>query len=40
MITSNLYEMFNSIEAISCEVIESGDSVIPWIKVKAVNISG
>lgn len=40
MITSNLYEMFNNIEAISCEVIESVDSVIPWIKVKAVNISG
>lgn len=40
MITSNLYEMFNNIDDISLEVINSGSSILPWIKVRGVNISG
>lgn len=40
MITSNLYDMFNNIDDISVEVINSGSSILPWIKVRGVNISG
>lgn len=40
MITSNLYDMLNNIDDISVEVINSGSSILPWIKVSGVNISG
>lgn len=40
MISSNLYAMFNNIEDISIETINSGSTILPWIKVNGVNISG
>ncbi|WP_055665184.1 TldD/PmbA family protein [Desnuesiella massiliensis] len=40
MISSNLYDMFNNIEDISIETINSGSTILPWIKVNGVNISG
>lgn len=40
MISSNLYDMFNNIEDISIETINSGSAILPWIKVNGVNISG
>lgn len=40
MITSNLYDLFNNIDDISVEVINTGNSILPWIKVSGVNISG
>lgn len=40
MISSNLYDMFNNIEDISIETINSGSTIVPWIKVNGVNISG
>lgn len=39
MISSNLYDMFNNIEVISKETVNSGSSILPWIKVNGVNIS-
>lgn len=40
MISGNLYEMFNSIEEISKEVLKLGYAVVPWVKVSGVTISG
>jgi len=40
MITSNLKDMFNNIEAISIETLNTGDSIAPWMKIKGVTISG
>ncbi|MEG2290181.1 MAG: metallopeptidase TldD-related protein [Clostridium sp.] len=40
MITSNLNHIFNNIEAISIETLNTGDSITPWMKIKDVNISG
>lgn len=40
MISSNLYDMFNNIEDISKETINSGSTILPWIKVNGINISG
>jgi len=39
MISSNLYDMFNNIEVISKETVNSGSSILPWIKVNGVSIS-
>ncbi len=40
MISSNLYDMFNNIEAISKETLNTGSSITPWMKINGVNISG
>jgi len=40
MITSNLKDMFNNIEEISIETLNTGDSIAPWMKIKGVTISG
>jgi len=40
MITSNLKDMFNNIEEISKETLNTGDSIAPWMKIKDVTISG
>lgn len=40
MITSNLKDMFNNIEEISIETLNTGESVTPWMKIKGVTISG
>ncbi|WP_346847436.1 metallopeptidase TldD-related protein [uncultured Clostridium sp.] len=40
MITSNLKDMFNNIEEISIETLNTGESVTPWMKIKDVTISG
>lgn len=40
MISGNLYDIFNSIEDISKEVINMGYAVLPWVKVFGVVISG
>ncbi len=40
MVSGNLYEIFNSIEDISKEVINMGYAVLPWVKVNGVVASG
>lgn len=40
MISGNLYDIFNSIEDISKEVLNLGYASLPWIKVSGVTISG
>lgn len=40
MITSNLRDMFNNIEEISMETLNTGECVTPWMKIKGVTISG
>lgn len=40
MVSGNLYEIFNSIEEISKEVINMGYAVLPWVKVSGVVVSG
>ncbi|WP_346935559.1 metallopeptidase TldD-related protein [Clostridium sp.] len=40
MITSNLKDMFNNIEEVSIETLNTGDSIAPWMKIKGVTISG
>lgn len=40
MITSNLKDMFNNIEEISIETLNTGSSITPWMKIKGVTISG
>jgi len=40
MITSNLKDMFNNIEEISIETLNTGESVTPWMKIRGVTISG
>ncbi|WP_346899300.1 metallopeptidase TldD-related protein [Clostridium sp. UBA7503] len=40
MITSNLKDMFNNIEEISIETLNTGESITPWMKIKGVTISG
>lgn len=40
MISGNLYDIFNSIEDISKEVLNLGYASVPWIKVSGVTISG
>lgn len=40
MISGNIYEMFNNIEYISEETLNTGCSITPWIKVNNVTISG
>lgn len=40
MISGNIYEMFNNIEDISEEILNTGYSITPWIKVNNVTISG
>lgn len=40
MISGNLYDIFNSIEDISKEVINMGYAVLPWVKIFGVVISG
>jgi len=32
--------MFNNIEEISIETLNTGDSITPWMKIKGVTISG
>ncbi|WP_346889605.1 metallopeptidase TldD-related protein [Clostridium sp. UBA1056] len=40
MITSNLKDMFNNIEEISIETLNTGSSITPWMKIEGVTISG
>jgi PmbA protein len=40
MISGNLAELLNNVEAISSEVVCDGMSVLPWIAFKGVTISG
>lgn len=40
MVSGNLYDIFNSIEDISKEVVNMGYSVLPWVKVSGVVVSG
>jgi PmbA protein len=40
MITANIIEMLNNVEAVSKETLNSGASIVPWIKCSNVNIAG
>lgn len=40
MISGNLYDIFNSIDDISKEVLNLGYASLPWIKVNGITISG
>jgi PmbA protein len=40
MITANLYKMFNDIKDISEETINFGNSILPWICISGVTVSG
>lgn len=40
MITANLYKMFNDIKDISKETIDFGNSILPWVCISDVTISG
>lgn len=40
MITANLYKMFNDIKDISKETIDFGNSILPWICISNIKVSG
>lgn len=40
MISGNIYEVFNSVEAVSKDILNMGYAILPWVKVSGIVISG
>ena len=40
MVSGNLAEMLQNIAAVSCETLENGDSVMPYIRFDGLTVSG